>query len=125
MLRKLVTALILVPLAIVLVAFAVANRQTITVSFDPFDQAHPAFTLAVPLFALILALVIGGVIVGGIAAWLRQSKWRRTARLAQAQARDLGAELDRLKRSMRPVELPTSPVPGDYAPRLTIPPPAA
>jgi uncharacterized integral membrane protein len=125
MLRKLVTALILVPLAIVLVAFAVANRQTIVVSFDPFDQAHPAFTLAVPLFALILALVIGGVIVGGVAAWLRQSKWRRTARLAQAQARELGAELDRLKRSMRPVELPAAPVPGDYAPRLTIPPPAA
>jgi uncharacterized integral membrane protein len=125
MLRKLITALILVPLAIVLVAFAVANRQTIVVSFDPFDQAHPAFTLAVPLFALILALVIGGVIVGGVAAWLRQSKWRRTARLAQAQARELGAELDRLKRSMRPVELPAAPVPGDYAPRLTIPPPAA
>jgi uncharacterized integral membrane protein len=125
MLRKLVTALILVPLAIVLVAFAVANRQTVVVSFDPFDQAHPAFTLAVPLFALILALVVGGVIVGGVAAWLRQSKWRRTARLAQAQARELGAELDRLKRSMRPVELPTAPAPGDYAPRLTIPPPAA
>ena len=125
MLRKLVTALILVPLAIVLVAFAVANRQTVVVSFDPFDQAHPAFTLAVPLFALILALVVGGVIVGGVAAWLRQSKWRRTARLAQAQARELSAELDRLKRSMRPVELPTAPVPGDYAPRLTIPPPAA
>jgi uncharacterized integral membrane protein len=125
MLRKLVTALILVPLAIVLVAFAVANRQTVVVSFDPFDQAHPAFTLAVPLFALILALVVGGVIVGGVAAWLRQSKWRRTARLAQAQARELGAELDRLKRSMRPVELPTAPVPGDYAPRLTIPPPAS
>jgi uncharacterized integral membrane protein len=125
MLRKLVTALILVPLAIVLVAFAVANRQTVVVSFDPFDQAHPAFTLAVPLFALILALVVSGVIVGGVAAWLRQSKWRRTARLAQAHARELGAELDRLKRSMRPVELPTAPVPGDYAPRLTIPPPAA
>jgi uncharacterized integral membrane protein len=125
MLRKLVTALILVPLAIVLVAFAVANRQTVVVSFDPFDQAHPAFTLAVPLFALTLALVIGGVIIGGVAAWLRQSRWRRTARLAQGQARELGAELDRLKRSMRPVELPTSPVPGDYAPRLTIPPPAA
>ena len=125
MLRKLVTALILVPLAIVLVAFAVANRQTVVVSFDPFDQAHPAVTLAVPLFALILALVIGGVIIGGVAAWLRQSKWRRTARLAQAHARELGGELDRLKRSMRPVELPAAPVPGDHAPRLTIPPPAA
>ena len=42
MIRKFVTALILVPLAIVFIAFAVANRQTVVVSFDPFDQAHPA-----------------------------------------------------------------------------------
>jgi uncharacterized integral membrane protein len=125
MVRKLVTALILVPLAVVLAAFAVANRQTVVISFDPFDQAHPAFALSVPLFALILALVIGGVIVGGAAAWLRQSKWRRSARLAQAQARELSVELERLKRSLRPVELPSAPVGADYQPRLTIPPPAA
>jgi len=123
--RKLITALILVPLAIVLVTFAVANRQTVIISFDPFDQAHPAYALPVPLFALVLALVIGGVIIGGAAAWLRQSKWRRSARLAQAQARELSVELERLKRSLRPVELPSGPVAADYQPRLTIPPPAA
>ena len=37
MLRKAISVLILVPLAIVLVAFAVANRGNIVVSFDPFD----------------------------------------------------------------------------------------
>jgi uncharacterized integral membrane protein len=123
MIRKIVTALILVPLAIVFITFAVANRQTVVVSLDPFDQAHPAFALALPLFALILVLVIGGVVVGGIAAWLRQSKWRRAARLAQAQARELRAEVDRLKRRMG--ELPAEPMPAGYPPRLTIPPPAA
>jgi uncharacterized integral membrane protein len=121
--RKIVTALILVPLAIVLVTFAVANRQTVIVSFDPFDHAHPAFALALPLFALILLLTIGGVIVGGVAAWLKQSKWRRAARLAQGQARELRAELERLKR--RSGEPPAEALPVDYAPRLTIPPPAA
>ena len=44
MFRKLVTALVLVPLAIVFVAFAVANRQAVVVSFDPFDHVHPALT---------------------------------------------------------------------------------
>jgi hypothetical protein len=121
--RRVVTALILVPLAVVLVTFAVANRQTVIISFDPFDQTHPAFALALPLFALILLLVIGGVIVGGAAAWLRQSKWRRAARLAQGQARELRAELDRLKR--RAGEPAIEALPADYAPRLTIPPPAA
>ncbi len=124
MIRKIVTALILVPLAIVLITFAVANRQTVVVSLDPFDQAHPALAVALPLFALILALVIGGVVVGGVAAWLKQSKWRRAARLAEAEARELRAEVDRLKRRMTPTQLPTEPMPAGYAPQLTIPPPA-
>ena len=125
MTRKIVTALILVPVAIVFITFAVANRQTVVVSFDPFDQARPAFVLALPLFALVLALVIGGVVVGGIAAWLRQSKWRRAARLADAKARELRAEVDQLKQRMGSTELPAQPLSADYTPRLTIPPPAA
>jgi uncharacterized integral membrane protein len=125
MIRKIITALILVPFAIVFVTFAVANRQTVVVSFDPFDQAHPAFALALPLFALILALMIGGVVVGGVAAWVRQSKWRRAARLADAQTRELRAEVDRLKRRMGPSEHPAERAPVGYTPQLTIPPPAA
>jgi Mn2+/Fe2+ NRAMP family transporter len=125
MIRKFVTALILVPLAIVVVAFAVANRQNVVVSFDPFDQANPAFARPVPLYALVLVLVIIGVVVGGIAAWLRQGKWRRAARLAHGEARELRAELDRLKRRTGSGELPGQPMPADYPPRLTIPPPAA
>ena len=127
--RKLVTALILVPLAILFATFAVANRQTVVISFDPFDQAHPAFALALPLFVLIL--VIAGVVVGGIAAWVRQGKWRRAARLADAQARALRAEVERLRRMgpseviVGPRPLSARPVPPDYGPRLTIPPPAA
>ena len=73
-----------------------------------------------------IVLVLVGVAVatvGGIAAWLRQRKWRRAARRAQAQARDLRAEVDRLKRRMG--EVPADPVAAGYAPRLTIPPPAA
>jgi uncharacterized integral membrane protein len=125
MIRKIVTALILVPLAVALVAFAVVNRQAVVVSLDPFDQAHPALSVTLPLFALILGLVIGGVLVGGVAAWLRQSKWRRAARLAEAEARELRAELDRLRRRSTPSPLPAEPMPGAYAPQLTIPPPAA
>jgi hypothetical protein len=94
------------------------------VSFDPFDQANPAFELALPLFALMLALVIAGVVIGGVAAWLRQNRWRRAASLAQAQARDLRAELDRLKRRMGTMELAGEGA-SDFRPRLTIPPPAA
>ena len=122
MICKIVSALILAPLAIVLIVFAVANRQTIVVSFDPFDQAHPALSLSLPLFALILVLVIGGVIIGGIAAWLRQGKWRWRARHFEAEARALRHELDQLKRRAGAAEPLSMPVVG--ASRLSIPPPA-
>jgi len=125
MLRRIVTALILVPLAIIAISLAVANRQSVVVSFDPFDQAHPALTRTLPLYLLMLVLLIGGVVVGGIAAWIRQGKWRRAARRADAQARELRAEVERLKRRPGPTALAARPAPGDAAPRLMIPPPAA
>ena len=52
MFRKIVTAIIVVPIAAVIVAFAVANRQTVTVSFDPFSSASPAYAATLPLFVI-------------------------------------------------------------------------
>jgi len=98
MFRKVVTAIIVVPLAIVVVAFAVANRQMVTVSFDPFSSANPAYAASLPLFALIFVLVILGVVIGGAAAWLRQATWRRTARRLDADVRALHQELDAMRR---------------------------
>jgi len=100
MFRKIVTAVVLVPLAIIIVSFAVANRQTIVVSFDPFDSTQPAYAASMPLFVLIFVLVIFGVILGGMAAWLRQARWRWTARRAEAENRELRLENDRLKRQL-------------------------
>jgi uncharacterized integral membrane protein len=122
MIRRFATALILVPLAILLLCLAVANRQSVVVSFDPFDSTHPALTRALPLYILMLMLVIGGVLIGGVAAWLRQGKWRRAARLADAQARELRIEVERLRRRLGS-PLPAHPLPADAAPPLTIPPP--
>ena len=121
MIRKIVSALILVPLAIAFIVFAVANRQTVVVSFDSFDQAHPVLSVSLPLFALILILLIGGVVIGGIAAWLGQGKWRWRARHFEAEAQALRGELDRLRRRAGVPEPPSMPVVD--APRLSIPPP--
>jgi len=98
MFRKVVTAIIVVPLAIVIVAFAVANRQAVTVSFDPFSSASPAYAASLPLFVLIFVLVMLGVIIGGVAAWLRQAAWRRTARRLDADVRTLHQELEAMRR---------------------------
>jgi uncharacterized integral membrane protein len=98
-LRKIIAAVILVPLAVVIIAFAVANRQIVTVSLDPFSSEHPAASLTLPLFALIIVLLVIGVLIGGIAAWLRQTKWRRTARRFEREVADLRIEIETLKRN--------------------------
>ena len=97
--RKIVAAVILVPLAVVIIAFAVANRQIVTVSLDPFSAEHPAASLTLPLFALVVVLLVVGVLIGGIAAWLRQAKWRRTARRLEREIADLHIEIEELKRT--------------------------
>jgi uncharacterized integral membrane protein len=119
-LRKVVAAIILVPLAIVIMAFAVANRQNVTVSLDPFNPDVPAASLTRPLFVVILAVLIFGVIIGGIAAWLRQSKWRRTARRLEREVANLRAENDALKRTGIPDNIPQTAEPVD---RLKLSPP--
>jgi uncharacterized integral membrane protein len=93
MIRKVISAIVLVPLAVVLILFAIANREMITLSLDPFDATRPAFTYRMPLFFLIFILLFVGVLVGGTAAWLRQSKWRRVARRLRSENIALRAEL--------------------------------
>lgn len=114
--RKIVAIFILAPLAIVIVMFAVANRALITVSFDPFSSVQPAFALTLPLFVLIFVLVGLGVVIGGVATWLKQHKWRARARLAEAEAREMRARLDtqRLRAAM----------PAERSSTLSIPPAA-
>lgn len=118
MIRKIVSFLILVPLALVLVALSIANKQPVTVSFDPFSAGAPAFVLRAPLYLVAFALLIAGVIIGGIAAWFAQGKWRRAARYGQAELRDARNEIDGLRRDLAARE---SPSPA----RLPLRPPAA
>jgi uncharacterized integral membrane protein len=124
MLRSIVTAAVLIPLAILIIGFAVANRQAVTVSFDPFDASHPAYSTTLPLFVIIFLLVILGVLVGGIAAWLRQSKWRSAARRAEAQNRELTAEVANLRRRLEVAERPELPARAERAPPLSLRSPA-
>ena len=108
MFRKIVTTIIVVPLVVVIVAFAVANRQAVTVSFDPFSSASPAYAATLPLFAVLFAVLILGVLIGGIAAWIGQSKWRRTARKLDADVRALHDELETIRHRFGSAAPPTT-----------------
>ena len=93
MLRKIVAAMVLVPLAVVIIAFAVANRQFVTVSFDPFGAPGQAAAVSLPLFAVMMIALIFGVLVGGLATRLSHGKWRRLARRLERDASELRARL--------------------------------
>ena len=118
-LRKIATVLLLVPLAIALIVFAVANREIVTVSFDPFDSAQPALSLRMPLFVLIFAFLIAGVLLGGFAAWLRQGRHRRASRALRSDLVGLRREIEILNTRLEP-QGETRPLRED---RVPLPPP--
>jgi uncharacterized integral membrane protein len=84
-------ALILFPLAILVVLLAVANRGPVTLSVDPFSREAPEIAVTLPLFAVIFVAVMLGVFIGGMAAWLAQGKHRRAERRYKREARRLRA----------------------------------
>lgn len=109
MLRNMLAAIVLLPLAVIIIGFAVANRQPVTVSFDPFNASQPAYAATLPLFVLIFLLVILGIFIGGVAAWLRQGTHRRNERRLERENRALHAELYDLKRHYVAGERPALP----------------
>ena len=97
--RKLLRWLILVPLAILLVLLAVANRAPVTLSLDPFSREAPALAFTLPLFVAILLAVAIGVVIGGLAAGIGRLRWRYRAKKAEREAEKLASENEAFFRS--------------------------
>ena len=113
--RKFLTGVVLIPLGLIFIDFAVANRHLVTVSFDPFGSGDTAFDLPpVPLFAIIITAIIVGVVAGGSATWFRQRRWRRAARQHEADARQARAQLAELRTDAM---TPSALTPSRYEPQ--------
>jgi uncharacterized integral membrane protein len=95
--RKFFTALVVIPLGLIFIVFAVANRHFVTVSFDPFNSTDPSISVTLPLFVVIIVVAILGVIAGGLGTWFRQRRWRRAARQHETDARQARAEAEDLR----------------------------
>src|ERR1700710_1458140 len=91
--RKFLMALVLIPLGLIFVVFAVANRHLVTVSFDPFNSTDPSLAVTLPLFVVIIAVAIAGVVAGGSATWFRQRHWRGSPRRAEGGGREARAAM--------------------------------
>jgi uncharacterized integral membrane protein len=84
--------------AIILLGFAFANRDLVTVSFDPFASSDSAaFSIAAPLFAVVIVAAMLGVVAGASATWLSQGRHRRASRQNRIEAEKLRAQAQALK----------------------------
>jgi uncharacterized integral membrane protein len=101
-------ALILLPIAIVVILLAVANRKPVILSLDPFSGDVPEFAVQAPLFAVIFASVLLGVLIGGMATWMAQGKHRRERRRYRREVTHLRGETDRLRNQVPTQTLPAT-----------------
>lgn len=86
MLNRFLTIVVFIPLAIVLVALAVANRAPAAFTIDPFNPGNPALTVNLPLFIYLFGALVLGLIVGSLVTWFRQGRYRRVARQRVSEA---------------------------------------
>lgn len=94
--------------AIILLLFAFANQQTVTVSFDPFSSPeNSALATNEPLFAVVIVSAMLGVIAGSAVTWFSQGRHRRAVRRHRADAAKWRAEAESL-RAQQPPALPRS-----------------
>jgi uncharacterized integral membrane protein len=98
MLRRFIWVLVAFPVAVLLTALAVANRHGVRLVLDPFRPDEPVLSLVMPFYAYLFGSLLIGVVIGGLAAWMKQARWRRTARRRAAEAQRWQAEADRLGR---------------------------
>jgi len=98
MLRRFVWILVAFPVAVLLLTLAVTNRHGVRLVLDPFRSDEPVLFLVLPFYAYLFGVLLIGIVIGGLATWVAQARWRRTARRRAAEARRWQAEADRLSR---------------------------
>ncbi|MGL4322698.1 MAG: LapA family protein [Beijerinckiaceae bacterium] len=89
--------LFVIPAALAIILFAVANRAPVAVSFDPFSKGAPLLSYTVPLYAVALGAMALGILAGGVATWFGQRVHRKAERDYRRESQTLRAETERLK----------------------------
>ena len=85
MLRRIIRLVVILPVVAVLAAIGLANTQDVRLALDPFRPDDPALSLVLPFYVWLLAALILGVLVGGMATWASQARWRHSARRSEAE----------------------------------------
>lgn len=78
--RKIISLIIFIPLGIALIVLCVANREPVRLALNPFDPSDSVLAVSGPLFLLLFLALIVGMLIGAVATWFAQAKYRRQAR---------------------------------------------
>ena len=84
--KRIAGLFILLPIGILIVALAVANRQEVSVSIPPQVGDAPLYSFSLPLFALLFVMLFVGMLIGSFATWITQGKHRKQARIQKVEA---------------------------------------
>jgi uncharacterized integral membrane protein len=117
MLNRILLVVIVVPVAVVLVALAVANRTAVAFTLDPFNPGNPSLTLQLPLFVMLFLALGLGLLIGSFATWWKQGRYRKDARAKAREVQSLMQEISQRK----PVPPAPTPVPSPAATALAAP----
>jgi uncharacterized integral membrane protein len=85
--------IITVPVMLVVVVFALANRHAAMLRFWPFP-----WSTELPIYVIVLCCLLVGFLVGAAFAWLSAGPRRRRARETAERARELARQVAELKR---------------------------
>lgn len=91
--------------ALVLILFAVTNRETVSVGLWPLANRVEA-----PLYLIVLGMLLLGFVVGQLVTWIGGWRWRREARRSRERIAILERELEAARTRPAAVRLPADPV---------------
>ena len=80
---KLSTLVLLVPVSLIAAMIAVANRADVAFTLVPFLPQDSGFTFVMPLFLLVFAAFLIGVVVGAVTVALSRARRRGRRRVSE------------------------------------------
>ena len=86
---------------LLVVIFAVANQQVVTIDLWPFE-----LTYSLPLYALVAVSLLIGFLIGAVVMWFSAGKVRNKARESYYKASSLEREVAYLKRKHAETKAP-------------------
>ena len=91
-LRRLLAWILVLPLAVVLTLFAIANRGDVVISVDPLP-----FTFGLPIYVVVFAALAIGLIAGYLVMWISGYRTRRDFRRARRNLAQVESELHAIR----------------------------